>query len=149
MSTPMAFPQRLRPPRLATVSAVCVASTVRLALVALRFDHVMSAARWLAGTTRRTASLEEVEGVLEAVDDAARWVPVRLACMERSLTAVVLLAARRQGVTWRMGVRTPPLAAHAWLADAFNNPIGEPPSAATYQPLITISAPPTRTRSMT
>jgi len=144
----MSFPQRVRGSGLATVSAVCVASTVRLALVALRFDHVTAAIRWLAGTTRRTASPEEVEHVLEAVDKAARWVPVRLACMERSLAAVVLLAARRQGVTWRMGVRTPPLAAHAWLTDASNNPIGEPPSAATYQPLITISAP-TRTRSMT
>lgn len=142
MSMPTAFPRRVRARRLTTGLAGCVASVVRLALVTLRFDHVTSVVRWAAGTTRRTASPEEVQNVLDAIDNASRWTPGRLACLERSLTAVVLLALRRRGVTWHTGIRTPPLAAHAWLTDTTGNPIGEPPSA-TYSPLITISAPTT------
>jgi hypothetical protein len=68
--------------------------------------------------------------------------------MERSLTAVVLLALRRRGVTWHTGIRTPPLTAHAWLTDTTGEPIGEPSSASTYSPLLTIPAPTTH-RSMT
>lgn len=108
-------------------------------------NHVVAAVRWLAGTTRRAATSGEVMRVLHAVGAGAAWVPVRIACLERSLTAVVLLAARRRGITWRMGVRTPPLAVHAWLADATGEPIGEPSTTAAYRPLITVSAPTFRT----
>lgn len=145
MSTPMATAHRVRLSLAATASAACVGLIVRFALRVTRFSHVMAAVRWLAGTTRRDATSGEVMHVLHAVDAAAAWVPVRIACLERSLTAVVLLAARRRGVTWQMGVRTPPLAAHAWLADATGEPLCEPPTTASYRPLITISAPSIRT----
>lgn len=136
---------RARPKLLVTASAACIALVVRLVLRVARFDRVTTAVRWLAGTTRRAATTEEVTRVLRAVDAGAAWVPIRVACLERSLTAVVLLAARRGGVTWQMGVRTPPLASHAWLVDATGKPIGEPPTTAAYRPLIAISSPTNRT----
>jgi hypothetical protein len=109
VSTPMATAQRVRLSLAATASAASVALIVRLALRVARFNHVMATVRWLAGTTHRDATPGEVLHVLHAVDAAATWVPVRIACVERSLTAVVLLAARRRGVTWQLGVRTPPV----------------------------------------
>lgn len=107
MSTPMATAHRVRLSLAATASTACVGLIVRLALRVARFNQVMAAVRWLAGTTRHDATRDEVMHALHAVDAAAAWVPFRIACMERSLTAVVLLAARRRGVTWQMGVRTP------------------------------------------
>lgn len=129
----------------ATAGAACVALIIRIALRVVPFDRVTSVVRWVAGRTRREATPDEVRRVLLAVDSGAAWVPVRIACLERSLTAVVLLAARRRGVTWQMGVRTPPLAAHAWLANVAGEPIDEPSTTAAYRPLITISAQTIRT----
>ncbi|MBV9013943.1 MAG: lasso peptide biosynthesis B2 protein [Pseudonocardiales bacterium] len=114
-----------------------------------RFNHVTAAVRWLADTTRRHATPDEVMRMLHAVDAAATLIPVRVACLERSLTAVVLLAARRRGVTWQLGVRTPPLATHAWLVDATGKPIDEPLTTAAYRPLITVSPQTLANRSMT
>lgn len=148
MSTPTAIEHRTRPSVLLTASAGCVGLIVRLALRTARFNHVVAAVRWLAGTTRRDATPEQVMRVLHVVDAGASWVPVRIACLERSLTAVVLLAAGRRGVTWQIGVRTPPLTVHAWLVDATTgDPIGEPSTTAAYRPLITISASTIRTGS--
>lgn len=149
MSMPMATARRPRPAFFTTAAAAFTAFVVRLAVRAARFDRVTTAMRWLAGTTRRDATREEVLGVLRAVDAGAAWVPLRIACLERSLTAVVLLAARRRGVTWHMGIRTPPLAAHAWLVDSAGEQIGEPATTVAYQPLITISAPTIPNRSTT
>lgn len=149
MSMQMATVRRPRPAIFTTASAAFTALIVRVAVRVARFDHVTTAARWLASTTRRDATHEEVLRVLRAVDAGATWVPLRIACLERSLTAVVLLAVRRCGVTWHMGIRTPPLAAHAWLVDAEGELIGEPATTAAYQPLITISAPTDPNRSTT
>ena len=149
MSTPMATTRLPLPGIATTATAACVALLVRLAVRTARFDRVIAAVGWLAGTTRREATTDEVSRALGAVDAAAAWVPARIACLERSLTATVLLAARRRGVTWRMGVRTPPLAAHAWLADLHGEPIGEPMTTADYRPLITIYAPTFPNRSTT
>jgi hypothetical protein len=145
----MATVRRPRPAIFTTASAAITALIVRLAVRAARFDHVTAAARWLASTTRREATHEEVLRVLRAVDAGATWVPLRIACLERSLTAVVLLAARRRGVTWQMGIRTPPLAAHAWLVDAGGELVGEAATTAAYQPLITICTPVNPNRSTT
>lgn len=141
MSTPMATERLARPKIAATATAALVALLVRVAVRTMKFDRITATVRWLAATTRRTATIEEALDVLGAVDAGAAWVPVRIACLERSLTAMVLLAARQRGVTWRMGVRTPPLAAHAWLADSSDEPIGERPTIAAYRPLITIRPP--------
>lgn len=141
----MATAHRARPNLAATASAACVGLIVHLALRVTRFNHVTAAIRWLAGTTRRHATPGEVISMLHAVDTAATVIPVRVACLERSLTAVVLLAARRRGVTWQLGVRIPPLATHAWLADATGTPIGEPWTTSAYRPLITVS--PQRSRT--
>jgi hypothetical protein len=145
----MATAHRVRPSLAATASAACVGLIVCLALRVARFNHITATVRWLAGTTRHHATLDEIMRTLHAVDAAATLIPVRVACLERSLTAVVLLAARRRGVTWQLGVRTPPLATHAWLVDATGKPIDEPLTTAACRPLITVSPRTPANRSMT
>jgi hypothetical protein len=147
MSMPMATSDSPQPGIVATAIAALAGLLVRIALRTARFDRITSAVRWLAGTTRRDATRDDLLRVLQAVDAGASWLPVRIACLERSLTAVVLLATHRSGVTWRMGVRTPPVAAHAWLVDPAGELVGEPPTTAAYQPLITISPPTNPNRS--
>ncbi|MGH3901813.1 MAG: lasso peptide biosynthesis B2 protein [Pseudonocardiaceae bacterium] len=134
----MAVLPRTSPGVAATVTGLAVGMAVRLALQTLPFRHLVSILQRLAGTTRRPAGRAEVAAALDIVDAGATWLPVRVACLERSVAAVLLLAARRRGATWQVGARTPPLALHAWLADA-DGPIGEPACTSSYQPVITIT----------
>lgn len=46
-------------------------------------------------------------------------------CMPRSLAIVLLCYGRGQRVTWRVGVHSPPVSAHAWV-EAGGEPVGEP-----------------------
>jgi hypothetical protein len=140
MSTPMTVTKSDRPTWGTTAVAAVAGMLVRLCLITIRFDHVVAVVRRLAGRARRQASDDEVLCVLRAVDAGVEWVPFRMACLERSLTAVILLATRRLGVTWVVGVRTPPVAAHAWLVNLDNHPIGEPVTTLTYSPLVIVAA---------
>ncbi|WP_422647565.1 lasso peptide biosynthesis B2 protein [Actinoalloteichus caeruleus] len=119
------------------LGASVLAAAIRCVLLIMPFRWVIWGLRELAWTATRTANRAEVDAALAAVDAAARWLPCRMACLERSITAFVLLAVRRRGVTWHIGARSSPLALHAWLADA-DGPIGEPASAGSHQPLTTI-----------
>lgn len=139
MSMPMATGNGQPPARFSTVAAACAALLVWAALRWLSFDRVTTTVTRSMRWTRRSATVDEALRVLRSIDYAARFLPFRVACLERSLTAVLLLAARRRGVTWCMGVRTPPLASHAWIADQDGVPIGEPHTTAQYRTLRAIS----------
>jgi hypothetical protein len=149
MSMPMATGVRRRPGPIATLAGACAAVVVTVALRLLPFGSVTVATRRLSLRARRTASSGEALRMLQAVDSGARLVPFRVACLERSLSVVLLLALRRANVTWCMGVRTPPLASHAWIASPNGEPIGEPVTTATYRPLLVISSVTTTNRSNT
>ncbi|WP_309112752.1 lasso peptide biosynthesis B2 protein [Saccharothrix sp.] len=129
---------------LATLIGAAASLAVGVALRLLPFDRMTAAARWCARHSRRPATPREVLRVLHAIDSGARFMPFRVACLERSLAAVYLLGLRGHGVTWCQGVRTPPFEAHAWVSDHAGNPIGEPDTTATYQRLLVISSAPTR-----
>lgn len=140
MSTPMATMRTPRSSLPTRIAGACAGLVVRTAVRLLRFDHVTTSAQWLQRLASRRATPEEILSALHAVDAGAALLPFRVACLERSLAALLLLAARRRGVTWRMGVRTPPITTHAWLADAAGEPIGESSPVAGYRPLLTISS---------
>lgn len=135
----MATGRRDRPALLSSLLGAAAGLAVGHALRVLPFARVTFAARWLTSRSRRPATNHEVLQVLRAIDSGARFVPIRVACLERSLAAVLVLGMRRRGVTWCQGVRTPPFASHAWLEDQAGEPIGEPPTTATYQRLLIIS----------
>lgn len=141
MSVPMATAPRRAPVKLRLALAVGTVLLTRVTLRWLRFHHVVGIVRRLQRRPRRPASPCEVLAVLAAIDAAAAWLPCRVACLERSLTAVVLLAGRRRGVIWHMGIRTPPFAMHAWLSLTTGRILGEAESTADYEPLLVISPP--------
>lgn len=139
MSVPMATGRRERPSPAATLLGAAAALVVGLALRVLPFARVTFGARWLVSRARHSATDREVLRVLRAIDSGARFVPFRVACLERSLAAVLVLGLRRRAVTWCQGVRTPPFASHAWLDDKAGEPIGEPTTTTTYRRLLVIS----------
>ena len=139
MSMPMATGQRQKLGVLPTLTGACTTLVVWFALRLLRFNHVTATVRLLARTPRRFATTDETLRALYTVDAGAALLPVRVACLERSLAAVVLLTARRRGITWCMGVRTPPLASHAWVTDQAGESIGEVSTTADYRTLLEIS----------
>lgn len=135
-------PSATQPGRARTVAAALAVTTVRAAVRLLPFGRITGFVR--AVNTGREATRGEIERALHAVDAAATWLPFRVACLERSLAGLVLLAARRRRATWCLGVRqTPPIAMHAWLADAAGQPVAELEVMPTYRTILTVPSEPT------
>ncbi|WP_419503874.1 lasso peptide biosynthesis B2 protein [Lentzea aerocolonigenes] len=128
-----------RPALAGTLAGACCALIVGLALRCLPLKYVTAVARWLSAWAKRPAAVNEAERVLRWIDSGSRLIPFRVACLERSLVALLLLSLRRRGVIWRMGVRTPPFASHAWICDLDGQPIGEADSTADYRTMLEIS----------
>jgi transglutaminase superfamily protein len=135
-------PTQARPGPARTVVAGLAVTAVRAAVRLLPFG-------WLTGIIRTVnrgpaATRAEAERALYAVDNTSRLLPFRVACLERSLAGLVLLAARRRSVTWCLGVRqTPPVAMHAWLADTAGAPIAETEIMPPYRTILTMRPEPT------
>ncbi|MFD4643391.1 lasso peptide biosynthesis B2 protein [Lentzea sp. NPDC058436] len=111
---PIALPQGRGTPAGTVLATVCLL----VALVLLRFPLRMSIAvvrRLKKHLTRRPATLAEGLADLEAAHAVSRWFPGRVACMELSLTTVLIGAARRRGLDWCFGHSRDPLTFHSWV----------------------------------
>jgi hypothetical protein len=141
MTTPMAVDPRVRrvPARRRAV-AWAVLGSVILALRALRFQRIERVARLLSRRARREATTREVTDLLDAIDQTNLWLPARVVCLERSLAVVLWCGLRRRSVCWRLGVRTPPFTAHAWVEIA-GHPVGEFVPVQSYLPILAIGTP--------
>ncbi|WP_109508925.1 lasso peptide biosynthesis B2 protein [Nocardioides speluncae] len=140
MSTPMAtHRERLRRPQIVLAMAAVVA--VKGMLSVSGFERTRHSVAAITSQCQRPADPARVGSLLQAVDAAAIWMPFRVACLERSLAVALVFAVRGRGVTWCVGVRTQPLAMHAWLCDISGEPIGESPDVVSYRPMIVISPP--------
>lgn len=103
----------VRAPRSGTAA---VAFPAALVLIRLPFRHCTAAVAKLKRlATRREATPEEVSGWLAAARYASRWHPGRVACMELSLTAVLIGALRGARVDWCFGFKSDPHTFHAWV----------------------------------
>jgi hypothetical protein len=140
MTTPMACatPNVMPARRCALAWALTAVATI--ALRSLPLYRIERLARRLLRCARQQASTAEVQAKLVAVDCAGRWLPARIACLERSLTVVLWCGLRRRSVCWRIGIRTPPFAAHSWVEVA-GRPLGELVPVDSYQPVLTIGHP--------
>jgi hypothetical protein len=87
--------------------------------------------------TSRSATTSEAEQVVAAVRWASHWMPFRVACLEESIAAVLVLAARRRRVTWCHGVAPDPVQFHAWI-QTDRSPVAEPSTTSRYTVLSTI-----------
>ncbi|MFE3995924.1 lasso peptide biosynthesis B2 protein [Streptomyces goshikiensis] len=68
-----------------------------------------------AGSALPPASTAHARAAVRSVRWAARAVPARIACLEESTAASLLLAAGGRGNVWRHGVATDPIRLHAWI----------------------------------
>ncbi|MEV7422891.1 lasso peptide biosynthesis B2 protein [Streptomyces sp. NPDC091212] len=91
---------------------------IATALVLLRCAPIrvaVGAAGALGGIARPVATAEQADLFFHAVRRSGRFWPGRMACLEESLAAYFAAALRGRRVTWVMGARTAPAAAHAWI----------------------------------
>ncbi len=95
-----------------------------------RLVRLAEAGSALPPPTRAHASL-----AVRSVRWAARLFPARVACLEESTAAALLLAAGGRGGAWRHGVATDPIRMHAWICDVHGQPIEEPAQTGDYSPI--------------
>lgn len=107
------------------LAAVVVTLAVTVVVRVLPFHRTRNTARRFAAPAVRPATVRQTATVLAAIDTASRWVPVRAACLERSLAAVVLLRLRGRRVEWCHGIKSRPVTLHAWV-QVDRRPVGEP-----------------------
>ncbi|MGH3978675.1 MAG: lasso peptide biosynthesis B2 protein [Pseudonocardiaceae bacterium] len=94
----------------------------------------------LRAATRRPcrhASPQAVDQALHCVRHMANFLPCRIACLEESIAAMLVLAATGQSAIWCHGVATDPIRLHAWLT-VNGVAVGEPASIARYTPLLQV-----------
>ena len=72
------------------------------------------ACRTAASQPARAVSSAQLARVARSFHRLALWMPVRDACVPRSMAIVTRCAARGQPVSLVVGVRLDPLAAHCW-----------------------------------
>jgi hypothetical protein len=109
---------------------------VLLVLLARDLSHQHRFARllWLTclGEQLPLASDQQARHAVRAIRHAARLIPARVACLEESVAATVLLAAAGKRTRWCHGIATDPVRLHAWVAGRNGDPIEEPSSTARY-----------------
>jgi Transglutaminase-like superfamily len=134
MTSPMALPQRERPPW-----RVRLAAQVAVALARLLARQPPGRIRRLLLVIRRRA--RPATGLeASAARRAVMAVSVLCAgegCLQRSLATVLLCRLRGSWPTWCTGVRTMPFGAHAWV-EADGVPVDEPHPPGVYRPVITV-----------
>ncbi|MFD7499565.1 lasso peptide biosynthesis B2 protein [Streptomyces sp. NPDC059850] len=101
-----------------------------VALVLLRCAPIrvsVAFARACARIPRRTATVEQADRFFHAVRSAGRIWPGRSACLEESLGCYVAALLRGRRISWVIGARTIPFAAHAWN-EVNGSAIGQDPT---------------------
>ncbi len=77
---------------------------------------------------RRAATEGEISAAVNAVRRAGLWLPMRIACLENSVAAVVILGQAGLIARWCHGASADPLRVHAWVETCSGVPVAEPPS---------------------
>lgn len=81
------------------------------------------------GRLLREPSVERATDIAAAVGRAARWYPGRAACLEQSLTCVLLAALLRHRLFWCLGSVPDPYRFHAW-AEVDGRVVADPAASA-------------------
>ncbi|UCM90416.1 lasso peptide biosynthesis B2 protein [Streptomyces marincola] len=111
-------------PRQRAVAWLGLAAAVLL--LRLPFRWTVRAARTARFIGRRPLPAERAQVMVEAVRHAGRGWPVRVACLESSLGAVLACALCGRRLAWCVGARVaPPVEYHAWARIPGDEPVGE------------------------
>lgn len=91
---------------------------------------------------RPPASPAHAREAVLAVRRAGWYRRERTSCLETSAAAAILIASRRQSITWCHGVAPDPVRLHAWLRTVDGQPVAEPESTLSFTPVLTLGARP-------
>lgn len=107
--------------------AAAVGLALALVLLRLPFRHTIQAVRWARRVGHRPLDEARASTLVGAVAHAGRLWPGRVACLERSLGAVLAAALLGRNLTWCLGARfsPPPTEYHAWVQLPQVGPVGE------------------------
>lgn len=100
-----------------------------------RFGRLVRLAK--VGDALPPAGTAHARTAVSSVRWAARAIPARVACLEESTAASLLLAAGGRGKAWRHGVAADPIRLHAWISDEHGRPVEEPGHTDDYTPINT------------
>jgi hypothetical protein len=124
-------------PHVLSSAAVAVAVTLaarHLGAQRSSMARVLRLLAWALGRCRRPATAEQAAQAVHAIRRVGALLPGRVACLEESAAAVMLLAASRLRVDWCHGVAADPIRLHAWV-ETDHGPVAEPASTARYTPI--------------
>ncbi|MDH6132844.1 hypothetical protein P3T37_002230 [Kitasatospora sp. MAA4] len=121
-------PWRWRLPALACLLATLLSREIGPA--STRFVRLLRLAE--AGRALPAADSASARLAVRSVRWGARWIPARVACLEESTAASLLLALTGRGRAWRHGVATDPVRLHAWICDNLGQPVEEPSHTGQY-----------------
>ncbi|MEV2277055.1 lasso peptide biosynthesis B2 protein [Nocardiopsis sp. NPDC049922] len=138
---PMGFAEFPRVPpvhRLIAAGALLVVIVVgRTGRRHLRMHRMLRLVRHVSGYGRPPATVTEAERAVHAVRGLGLFSPVRVACLEESVAAVLTLAALGRGARWCHGAIGDPIRLHAWI-EAEGFPVAEPDSTRRCTALLAI-----------
>lgn len=137
MSTPAALPRRHALPLSRGIMATTAVVIARL-LARLPPRH-------LATVLRVVSRGAAPSGYAEAARARAAVITVSLfcageGCLPRAIATALVCRAHGTWPTWRVGVRTAPFAAHAWV-EAEGRPVDEPRGTERFRVLMTVAGP--------
>lgn len=92
-----------------------------------------AATRW----PRRQAEPASVKHALHCVRNVASVLPFRVACLEETAAALLVLAVVGRRAGWCHGIAADPIRLHAWIT-LDGQPVAEPASTSRYTPLLHI-----------
>ncbi|MFV2172555.1 lasso peptide biosynthesis B2 protein [Actinomadura sp. LOL_016] len=103
-----------------------------------RMGRLIRLLSWACGHTTRNTSPENARRAVHAVRRAGSLFPSRIACLEESAAATLLLACSGHRVRWCHGVAADPVRLHAWIETCDRQPVAEAPSTLRFAVLLTI-----------
>lgn len=114
-----------------TLAARCLGTTRRA------LQRLTRLVRWATTMARREATIADAETSILAVRCTARLWPARVACLEESIAAILVLAMTGRSATWCHGIAAEPVALHAWI-EVNGSPVAEPPSTERFTAILRI-----------
>lgn len=139
---PIALPERRVAPmsvRRRALALLCLLGSVLLLHLPLRVS--IAVVLWLKRhLAHRPATVAEGLAALQDVHAVSRWFPGRVACMELSLTTVLIGVAQGHELDWCFGHSSDPVTFHSWVEtqgmvvqDSYDEPV-----SATYQRVLAV-----------
>jgi hypothetical protein len=141
-------PAAISPPRATRVAAAALSGIALIGVLAVRelgrrdrsFARITRLLTAVASRPHRPATSSMVAEALHCVRTIASVLPFRVACLEETAAAMLVLALRGRRAGWCHGVAADPIRLHAWIA-LDDQPAAEPVSTARYTPLLQIPTP--------